>query len=95
MARRFGRWSTNPWTLAFSAKEAGYKAIYPLGRTYIGFQEVEVSLHNDGTFGFRYFGDNPVNQLLEQGQGYWLERDDHILTLFVIEASRANTVESS
>ena len=84
----------SPWTAAFSAKEAGYKAIYPLGRTYIGFQEVAVALHTNGTFTFKYFGANRVNKRLEQGQGYWLELDNHILTLFVIDVEAASTAQS-
>ena len=31
-------------SLRFSAKEAFYKAIYPLVRRFVGFQEVEIEL---------------------------------------------------
>ena len=74
----------NPWTLAFSAKEAGYKAIYPLGRSYIGFQEVEVILLPEQRFSFRYCGDNPINRELEGGQGYWAIFGEHVLTVFTL-----------
>ena len=72
-------------SLAFSAKEAGYKAIYPSGQTYIRFQEVAVELHQAGRFTLRYLGDNLTNAAMNNGLGYWSIIDQHVLTLFVVE----------
>ena len=73
-------------TVMFSAKEAGYKAIYPIGQKFIGFLEAEIVLHPaDQTFTIRYLGDHPPNQALEGGYGFWREHQGQIMTVFVIE----------
>lgn len=73
-------------SIMFSAKESGYKAIYPLGQQFIGFHEAEISLNqNQRTFSIRYLGDHKPNEALNNGQGYWQIADAHVLTLFVID----------
>ena len=67
----------------FSAKEAGYKAIYPLGRKFIGFHDAQIAC-SANTFKIRYLGEHKPNLFLDQGQGYWQCFDDHILTLFTL-----------
>ncbi len=72
-------------TLIFSAKEAAYKAIYPLVQCYIGFQEAEVLVAADGPmFRIRYLGAEPGNFALNDGQGYWAVHDDVLMTVFTI-----------
>ena len=72
--------------IAFSAKEAGYKALYPIGETFIGFQEA--SIHFDWPncqFFIRYHGAHGLNRALESGIGYWRMTQDHIMTFFAIQ----------
>lgn len=76
-------------SIMFSAKEAGYKAIYPLARTYIGFKEAEINLVIDGEFSggrfsIDYVGDHAPNRTLNSGYGYWSVHQQHVMTLFVI-----------
>lgn len=72
--------------IMFSAKESGYKAIYPLGRQFIGFHEAEINLNQtQQTFSIDYIGAHGPNKALNKGRGYWQIADAHILTLFVID----------
>jgi len=72
-------------TIMFSAKESGYKAVYPIGQSFIGFQEAEITLNEDDcTFSIDYLGDHPPNEALNDGIGYWRVHQDHVLTMFVI-----------
>ncbi len=76
-------------SVLFSAKEAGYKAIYPIGREYIGFMQAEVELSsgdgaNRGSFRIRYLGDHAPNKALNSGSGYWTIQGQHVMTIFVI-----------
>lgn len=70
----------------FSAKEAGYKAIFPLQRRFIGFHEaqVEVDLRQQ-QFKIRYLGAHTPNRLLDSGTGHWHRAGDHVLTIFVLD----------
>ena len=71
--------------LVFSAKEAGYKAIYPLAGEYIGFKEADVTLDEArGRFSIRYLGDHQACRMLDSGQGYFARAREHLLSLFVI-----------
>jgi 4'-phosphopantetheinyl transferase EntD len=45
--------------IAFCAKEAVYKAWFPLTRRWIGFDEVSTTVHLDGTFQARIRGAEP------------------------------------
>lgn len=73
-------------TVLFSAKEAGYKAIYPIGEKFISFLEAEIILQPaDQTFTIRYLGDHEPNRALENGYGFWRENHGQIMTVFVIE----------
>ncbi|MEM7002712.1 MAG: 4'-phosphopantetheinyl transferase superfamily protein [Pseudomonadota bacterium] len=85
-------------TLAFSAKEAGYKAIAPWVGEYIGFQEAEIIPdYAAGTFRIHYLGKSapegeayveprsgPSNRALDSGLGYFAQDGNHVLTMFVI-----------
>lgn len=70
-------------TIMFSAKESGYKAIYPIGKKFIGFQEAEIVLNEDTqTFTIEYRGDHAPNKHLNTGQGFWTVAHDHVFTIF-------------
>jgi 4'-phosphopantetheinyl transferase EntD len=72
--------------VAFSAKEAGYKAIYPIGRKFIGFHEAEININkNTQTFTIRYLGDHEPNQALGRGRGWFSAASGHVLTYFSID----------
>ena len=71
--------------LMFSAKEAGYKATYPLAGKFIGFQEAEVLVDWDaGRFRFHYVGEHEPNRIMEQGEGYFLFHERYVLSLVII-----------
>ena len=81
--------NTQPDTAAaitFSAKEAGYKAIFPIGATFIGFQEASIKLdwaHQQ--FRIQYHGSHDLNKALESGSGHWRLTNEHVLTFFSIQ----------
>ena len=72
--------------LMFSAKEAGYKAIYPLGQRFIGFHEarIEIDLARQ-QFRIKYLGSHTANKLLDAGTGYWHLGQGHVLTIFTMD----------
>lgn len=49
--------------LLFCAKEAVYKAWFPLARRWLGFEEAEVTLH-DGTFTARILASGPLSTVV-------------------------------
>jgi 4'-phosphopantetheinyl transferase EntD len=59
--------------LVFSAKEAFYKCQYPLTKTYLDFQDVELAIGGDGMFAARIVGAAHValNRELASVQGRW------------------------
>lgn len=72
--------------LIFSAKEAGYKAIYPLGQRFIGFHEAQIELDLPRQqFRITYLGSHKPNALLDVGVGYWHRAQDHVLTIFLLD----------
>ena len=67
----------------FSAKEAGYKAIFPVGKEFVGFKEAEIVLDEAAqTFKIRYLGDHEPNKALNGGEGRWAIALDHVFTFF-------------
>ena len=81
-----------PWAderegaMAFSAKEAGYKAVNPLTGLFIGFREVEVIFDWPGSaFRLRYLGHHEANRMLHAGAGRFMIHGDHLITLFHID----------
>lgn len=71
--------------LLFSAKEAGYKATFPLAERFIGFQEAEIDVDwSQRRFSIRYVGKHTDNSVMEQGEGYFLISDQYALSLFLI-----------
>lgn len=80
-----GNYDQNADTIMFSAKEAGYKAVFPIGQEFIGFHEAEIHLNeNAQTFIIDYIGEHNPNEILNTGRGYWRIAHDHVFTLFVI-----------
>lgn len=72
--------------IMFSAKEAGYKAIYPIGKRFIGFHEAEVFLDwHAQTFSIRYIGAHVPNKQVDTGRGYWRIFAGYVMTVFVLD----------
>jgi len=71
--------------LMFSAKEAGYKATYPLTGRYIGFREAEVEVSaEERRFRLRYVGPNAENRIMEAAEGWFLHSGPYVLSLVII-----------
>jgi 4'-phosphopantetheinyl transferase EntD len=73
--------------LLFSAKESVYKAWYPLTGRWLGFEDAEVTIDQDGTFGARILiegtttdGGPPLTRMA----GRWLVRDGLVLTAITL-----------
>jgi len=72
-------------TIVFSAKEAVYKAIYPIARLYVGYREVRITLKPEqAEFRASYVGHNRLNNPLESGVGHWGLIEGAVLTRFEI-----------
>lgn len=75
--------------LLFSAKEAGYKAVYPRVGRYIGFMEAEVDVSwETRTLRLRYLGDHAPNRLMDRGVGHFCFFEQYVLTVFIIPAGK-------
>lgn len=73
-----------PWdTLLFAAKEATYKAWYPLVGTVLHHEQVRVRLTADGTF--RAEASDGIRMPL-RAQGWWRAGDDVVVTLAAVAA---------
>ncbi|GII96961.1 4'-phosphopantetheinyl transferase family protein [Sinosporangium siamense] len=76
--------ATVPWEkLLFSAKEAVYKAWFPLQRRWLGFEEADIAFHPDGTFSARLLVPGPVvgGETLPGFTGRWLAGQGLVLTV--------------
>ena len=86
--KEYFRYSAIPdfdWTLLFSAKESVFKALSPLTRCYIGFQEVELLLDTTTqSFSVRYVGNAIDKGLFERSEGHWSALADHLMTLVMV-----------
>lgn len=85
-ARRPGVW----WDrMLFCAKEAVYKAWFPLTGRWLGFEDAVISLHPDGTFSARLKVTGPAvhDRPLTGFSGRWLVQDGLILTAIVVAAN--------
>jgi 4'-phosphopantetheinyl transferase EntD len=75
--------------LLFCAKEATYKAWFPLARRWLGFEDADVIISaTDGTFEVRLLVPAPVGggSLLAGFAGRWLARDGLLLTAVTVLA---------
>jgi 4'-phosphopantetheinyl transferase EntD len=71
--------------LLFSAKEAGYKATFPLVGKFIGFKEAEIDVDwPRRQFRFRYIGAHQANRVMESGIGYFAFHERYVLSLVII-----------
>ncbi len=76
-------------TIVFSAKEAVYKAIYPIAGLYVGYREVRIMLKPEhAEFRASYLGHNMLNSPLEGGVGHWGFIEEAVLTRFEIGGRR-------
>jgi 4'-phosphopantetheinyl transferase EntD len=69
--------------LLFSAKEAVYKAWFPLARRWLGFEEADVTFRPDGTFSAELLGTSttaPDGTEIAAFDGRWLARDGLVIT---------------
>lgn len=74
--------------LLFSAKEAVYKATFPLVGRYIGFQEAELTVDEAlSRILIRYVGDHPPNRVMEEAECRFLFSDPYVLCLVIIPTS--------
>jgi 4'-phosphopantetheinyl transferase EntD len=73
----------------FSAKEAVYKAWFPLARRGLGFEDAELSLSvSQGTFRAALLVPGPTvgGRRLSELRGRWLVAGEHVLTAVVVSA---------
>jgi 4'-phosphopantetheinyl transferase EntD len=71
--------------LLFSAKESVYKAWFPLARRWLGFEDAEITIGTDGTFGARLLV--PGGPMCPAGfTGRWLERNGLVVTAITTPA---------
>lgn len=72
-----------PDRLLFCAKEATYKAWFPMTQRWLGFEQAEIDLREDGTL-VSYILTRPAPVPLIAGR--WLVRDGYVLTSTVVPA---------
>jgi 4'-phosphopantetheinyl transferase EntD len=80
--------------LLFSAKEATYKAWFPLTQRWLGFKDASISINRaDGTFAARLLVPGPVlaGRPLTEFSGRWLVRDGLVITSIAVPAGPVQT----
>jgi 4'-phosphopantetheinyl transferase EntD len=78
--------------LLFSAKEATYKAWFPLTQRWLGFDDAVISINPaDGTFTAQLLVPGPVlgGHQLTEFSGRWLARDGLVITSIAVPAEPA------
>lgn len=72
--------------LMFCAKEAVYKAWFPLTRQWLGFKDARIEIHRDGTFTTRLLVTGlPIpDQVADGFTGHWLARNGLLLTAIAV-----------
>lgn len=69
---------TCPDRLLFCAKEATYKAWFPMTKRWLGFEDAEIILRDDGTFiSYLLVRPTPVPYI----EGQWLVHDGYIIAI--------------
>ncbi|MET9657132.1 4'-phosphopantetheinyl transferase superfamily protein [Streptomyces sp. NPDC006510] len=71
--------------LLFSAKEAVYKAWFPLTRRWLGFEEADIELRLDGSFTAELLLSDPEPAFPTGFHGRWLAEGGLLLTAIVVE----------
>jgi 4'-phosphopantetheinyl transferase EntD len=76
--------------LLFSAKEAVYKAWFPLAERWLGFEDAELTIDRGGGFSARLLvpGPAPHGETLTRFEGHWLVAGGLILTAIALPPSR-------
>jgi 4'-phosphopantetheinyl transferase EntD len=76
--------------LLFSAKEAVYKAWFPLTERWLGFEEAEVAIRLDGHFAAQLLVSGPVldGKEFTELDGRWLVRNSLIVTTVAVPGPR-------
>jgi 4'-phosphopantetheinyl transferase EntD len=75
--------------LLFSAKEAVYKAWYPLTATWLGFEDASIAIDRNGdTYSARLLIPGPTigGRALDGFAGRWIVRDGLLLTAIALQA---------
>lgn len=76
-------------TLIFSCKESVYKAVYPLVGEFLEFQDLEISIVDDG-FEVSCVNEVRSSAYIRNGRGFLEVGNDLVKTLFVIQNSAAS-----
>lgn len=77
----------NYWAdrLLFCAKEATYKAWFPMTLRWLGFEDAEIEIRPDGTFiAYLLVRPTPVPFI----EGRWLVRDDYVVAATYVPATQ-------
>lgn len=80
-----------PWeTILFSAKEAVYKAWYPLAGRFLDYPDVHLVVEADGSFAARLLvpGEVVGGALLDRFAGRWMVEDGLVLTAVTVPGGR-------
>ncbi|MGH4001855.1 MAG: 4'-phosphopantetheinyl transferase family protein, partial [Pseudonocardiaceae bacterium] len=75
--------------LMFCAKEAVYKAWFPLTKRWLGFKDVFVEIDRDGTFVARLLvaGPRVKGHVVDVFTGHWLTRNGLLLAAIAVVVS--------
>ena len=77
----------HPGKVLFSAKEATYKAWYPITHEWLGFKEALINFHDQGnTFTVRILKNGPIREM----HGKFTIRNDVILTAIEIPSRKSD-----
>ncbi|MFG2501894.1 4'-phosphopantetheinyl transferase [Streptomyces sp. NPDC048441] len=72
--------------LLFSAKESVYKAWFPLTGKWLGFEEADIEVHQDGRFRAELLVPGPLvgGRRLSHFEGRWVARDGLIISALTV-----------
>jgi 4'-phosphopantetheinyl transferase EntD len=79
--------------LTFCAKEAVYKAWFPLTKRWLGFKDAFVEIDQDGTFIARLLvtGPHVADRVVDGFTGRWLIRDGLLLAAIAVLSAQGNS----
>lgn len=81
--------------IVFCAKEAVYKAWYPAGRGWLGFEDVNICLDEDGTFSATASASVVEAELIEGMTGQWGVEEGIVLATAFALPRRATSPENN
>jgi 4'-phosphopantetheinyl transferase EntD len=79
--------------LTFCAKEAVYKAWFPLTKRWLGFKDAVVEIDRDGTFIARLLVTDP--RVVDGFTGRWLVRDGLLLAAIAVLPAQGNNPDTA